>query len=106
MLADAFIVGRHIEQNLCAIQSQETAWRNGCPHILAYFYSKRIVFRLEYLSGSDWESSRISIEADELIQGTSVGEPAHLIEFFIVGKISFGYNAFDCSVVDYCSSII
>ena len=105
VLADEFIAGREVQDDVRTSHRQIVAGRNGCPDVLADFDAKLDVTHLEELGfgrQTDWCASQIDIG---IVQVLRRGKPTFLVELVVVRQIGLRHDTQQCTALDDGSTI-
>ena len=94
MLAQQFVAGREVEDDVGTSHCQIVAWRDGSPYILADLHAKLHAVGSDEDLGICTDRHRATCKVDlRRIQILRRGKPALLIELRIVWQIGLGHDA-------------
>ena len=94
MLAQQFVAGREVEDDVGTSHCQIVAWRDGSPYILANLHAKLHAVGSDEDLGISTDRHRATCKVDlRRIQILRRGKPALLIELRIVWQIGLGHDA-------------
>ena len=100
----AFIVGRHVEDDVCAFHCQPRAWRNWRPHVFAYFDSEAARGCVEHETGT-YRYVCLSAERHRGVIAKSGCEPSHFVEFLVVWQEGLWHDAQDDSALNHDGTV-
>jgi len=105
VLADEFISGREVEDNLCSTECKLAAWWDRSPNVFAELYTETALASLEYHVTAHWHS--LGTEVNLCVRHCECrSKPALLVELLIVREEGLRHNTENLAALDYHGTVV
>ena len=104
-LPDLLVAGAEIENDFCARERQGGAGGIGRPEVFTELDAELHIGKRKDEAGADGDVLAAELEGFALADVGAGGEPALLIEFFVIRQIGLGNKTVELAVLQYCRQV-